>query len=425
MSGPSRGRRRLLAALGAGGAAVWLARPSARGAPHDAYFRGLQAALRQAGIAEPTLVLDRERLRANIRRIAGHLAGKMALRVVVKSLPCPALLAEAAALAGTRRQMLFSLPQLEAMAKGGRDILLGKPLPAAAALAFYRQFFDMDFQPERQLQWLVDTPERLAQYRELARGQNLHLKLNFEIDVGLHRGGIADAATLRRMLDMVAVEPRLQWSGLMGYDAHVAKIPDLPGLRDKALRHARASYAAFAAIARAHPAGRISEPCFNAAGSPTYRLYPGDGPENEVAVGSAMVKPSDFDLPLLDELLPACFIATPVLKALPRFELPYGVEWLGGLAGGWDANARRGYFIYGGNWQADPVSPAGLAGSGLYGHSSNQQLLVGSGLQALAVDDTVFFRPRQSEAVLQQFGDIAVYEGGRIVDRWPVLPATG
>ncbi|MBP4050990.1 alanine racemase [Chromobacterium violaceum] len=147
MSGPSQGRRRLLAALGAAASLVWLARPSARGAPHDAYFRQLQAALRQAGIAEPTLVLDRQRLRANIRRISDHLAGKMALRVVVKSLPCPALLAEAALLAGSRRQMLFSLPQLEAMAKGERDILLGKPLPAAAALAFYRQFSDAAFRP--------------------------------------------------------------------------------------------------------------------------------------------------------------------------------------------------------------------------------------------------------------------------------------
>ncbi|WP_236250703.1 DSD1 family PLP-dependent enzyme [Chromobacterium phragmitis] len=426
MSGPSRGRRRLLAAGAVGAAALWMARPANRGAPHDAYFRSMQAALRQAGIAAPTLVLDRERLRANIRAAAGHVNGKMALRLVVKSLPCPALLEEAAALAGTSRQMLFSLPQLEAMAKGGRDILLGKPLPAAAALAFYRRFSDAAFRPERQLQWLADTPERLAQYRELARGQDLHLRVNFEIDVGLHRGGVADIATLRRMLDMVAEEPRLRWAGLMGYDAHVAKIPDVPGLRERALRHARASYAGFAAAARAHPAGRAEAgPCFNAAGSPTYRFYHGDGPENEVAVGSAMVKPSDFDLPALDDLLPACFIATPVLKALPRFELPYGAEWLGGMVRGWDANARRAYFIYGGNWLADPASPPGLDSSGLYGHSSNQQLLVGSGKQALAVDDMVFFRPRQSEAVLQQFGDIAVYEHGRIVDSWPALPAAG
>jgi D-serine deaminase-like pyridoxal phosphate-dependent protein len=41
----------------------------------------------------------------------------------------------------------------------------------------------------------------------------------------------------------------------------------------------------------------------------------------------------------------------------------------------------------------------------------------------LQADDYVFFRPRQSEAVLQQFGDIAVMEDGRITERWPVMPA--
>ena len=38
-------------------------------------------------------------------------------------------------------------------------------------------------------------------------------------------------------------------------------------------------------------------------------------------------------------------------------------------------------------------------------------------------DDFVFLRPTQSEAVLQQFGDIAVYENGRITEMWPVFPA--
>ena len=42
----------------------------------------------------------------------------------------------------------------------------------------------------------------------------------------------------------------------------------------------------------------------------------------------------------------------------------------------------------------------------------------------IAVDDFVFFRPHQSEAVFLQFGDIAVYEDGQIVDTWPVFPAS-
>ncbi len=38
-----------------------------------------------------------------------------------------------------------------------------------------------------------------------------------------------------------------------------------------------------------------------------------------------------------------------------------------------------------------------------------------------AVDDHVFLRPTQSEAVMLQFGDLVVVRGGRIVDSWPVL----
>jgi D-serine deaminase-like pyridoxal phosphate-dependent protein len=34
-----------------------------------------------------------------------------------------------------------------------------------------------------------------------------------------------------------------------------------------------------------------------------------------------------------------------------------------------------------------------------------------------------FLRPTQSEAILQQFGPIAVYEGGKIIEEWqPIAP---
>jgi D-serine deaminase-like pyridoxal phosphate-dependent protein len=154
-------------------------------------------------------------------------------------------------------------------------------------------------------------------------------------------------------------------------------------------------------------------------------LYDGSGIENELSIGSAMVKASDFDLASLDDLKPAVFIATPVLKVMEKFSMPYGVEAIGTAARIWDPNQRKAVFIYGGNWLADPVSPSGLRASGLYGTSSNQQLLTASGAQQLQPDDIVFFRPRQSEAVLQQFGDIAVYENGKIAESWPVFPATG
>ena len=87
-----------------------------------------------------------------------------------------------------------------------------------------------------------------------------------------------------------------------------------------------------------------------------------------------------------------------------------------------DANTERAFFIYGGHWLAKPESPPGLQYSDLYGRSSNQELLTGSASVDLKPDDFIFLRPTQSEAVLLQFGDLLVYDGRDIVERWPTFP---
>ena len=138
------------------------------------------------------------------------------------------------------------------------------------------------------------------------------------------------------------------------------------------------------------------------------------------ALGSAFVKPADFDLDTLAHHRPASFIATPVIKT-GRTELP-GSEWLTGPMSFMDPNTARAFFIYGGHWLATPVSPPGLQFSSLYGRSSNQEMLTGSTHVALKPNDHVFFRPNQSEAVFLQFGDIAVYDGQNIAEMWPTLP---
>jgi D-serine deaminase-like pyridoxal phosphate-dependent protein len=421
-------RRAVITAIGASlvGAAALAVRPRDKGAPHAEYFARTSQALRAAGIATPTMVIDKDRLLANARQVMSNIDGRLPLRLVAKSLPCLPLLDLLMQTMQTRRLMVFNLPYLQQLAaqRGDVDLLLGKPLPVAAAAEFYRSFQGGRFLPERQLQWLVDTPQRLVQYRDLARGQNVDMRVSLEIDVGLHRGGVDSPLMLQQMLTILREEPRLHWAGMMGYDAHVAKLP-LASLREKALAEAKAIYREYAGIATQglQSTGDSKGLVLNAGGSPTYRLHDASGAANEIALGSALVKPSDFDTELLHDLAPAAFIATPVLKADRRFQMPIGVEVLGDAARAWDANQEHVYFVYGGNWMADPVSPAGLAASGLYGNSSNQQALLGSGAQQLKADDYIFFRPRQSEAVLQQFGEIAVLEAGKISERWPVMAA--
>ena len=100
-------RRGALAAIGAGllGAGALALHPRDRGAPHNAYFVQLASALRTAGIATPTLVIDHQRLMANAAQVTRNIGARMQLRLVAKSLPCLPLLDELGTAMGTQRKV--------------------------------------------------------------------------------------------------------------------------------------------------------------------------------------------------------------------------------------------------------------------------------------------------------------------------------
>lgn len=414
---PANNRRGLLIGAGAAGAAALGAlafKPGDRGGAHNAYFQQLSRALADANIAHPTLVVDHARLLANADAAAATLApSRLPLRLVVKSLPAFGLLDPLAERLNTQRYMVFNSAMLRQMMtqRPRADLLLGKPLPIADAANF------IGAAPAPQ--WLIDTPARLTAYADVARVKSARLRINFEIDVGLHRGGFTDVAALRAAIDMARAEPLVEICGLMGYDPHVAKAPDQSG----AYRSAQRRYGdAIACLADASGAD-TSALTLNSAGSPTYKLHAAGTVANEVSVGSAFVKPVDFDLLTLSHHQPAAFIAAPVIKALVRTQLPV-LEGLGGVMALWDPNAARAFFIYGGHWLAAPVSPPGLQYNSIFGRSSNQEMLTGSRRVTLAPDDYVFFRPLQSEAVFQQFGPIALYQDGVIAGMAETFPVS-
>ena len=402
-------------ALALGGIGTMLARPAERGGMHEAYFAGLSAALKRAGLMRPTLVVDRARLEANIAAIRkSTTAAKLPLRVVAKSLPSPQLLEAVMAGMGTNRLMVFSaemLRQLLPLFPDG-DFLMGKPLPVSE---FVRIAAYGGTDPATRVQWLIDTPQRLAEYEAAAKAHSIPLKINLEIDVGLHRGGFADTQALAAAVRQErADQPMI--GGLMGYDPHVPKMPSA----DQAWAASQKAYRGAVEVLK----GAGFDPAkltLNSAGSPTFRRHCAGTVANEVSVGSAFVKPGDFDYEDLTDLLPAAFIATPVIKASADQALP-GVEALSGAMHWWDRNTQRGFFIHGGHWLAKPVSPPGLEYSKLFGRSSNQELLTGSKLVRLKPDDHVFLRPDQSEALFLQFGEIAVFDGLSIAEMWPTLP---
>lgn len=426
-------KRRQLIVGGLAGAALLgggaLLRPASRAAPHAPYFAQLQSLLQQDGPGTACLVLDLDQLNHNLIALREAMPAGKHYRLVSKSLPCPALIEQVLVTMRSQRIMCFHQPYANRLSRDfpDSDLLFGKPMPVDAAERFYRRLHPGRFDPQRQMQWLVDTPARLAEYASLARAQNLRMRINIEIDVGLHRGGVDNDRDFVAMLRMLRDNNRhLHFAGLMGYDPHVIKLPGLLGSPEALQQQANAIYRHYIGLLRKHGPDLLTVRqdlpiTFNGAGSPNFVLHDERAPTNDLAIGSALVKPSDFDLPTLSAFEPALWVATPVLKSFDGPRLP-GLAWAGLPARLLNPNLARSHFIYGGNWMADPVSPAGLSTNTLYGRSSNQELLTSGRAAWLAPEDWVFLRPRQSEALMLQFGPINVVQAGALVDRWPVFP---
>lgn len=409
-------------ALGVAGA---LLKPSNNGVPYNPYFNQLNNSLKLQGTYLPSMLVDLDILDSNINILSTLLKDKVDYRIVAKSLPSPELLAYVMQKASTNKLMVFHQPFLTeiAMRYPDSDILMGKPLPVKSAERYYQlQAKNAQFDSSKQLQWLIDSKERLTQYLQLAKAEQQQLQINIELDVGLHRGGLQQASELDELLAIIDDNPQhLVFSGFMGYDPHIVKIPSILKSPEEAFAESQAIYLSFIErLYQVSPQYEQQSLCFNGAGSPSIALHLHGTVANELSAGSCLVKPVDFDIPTLSEFTPAAFIATPVLKKMSGTKLP-AAEFAQDVFPLWDSNMQQTFFIYGGKWLAKHESPQGLQGNGLFGTSTNQEIINGSNRVNLNIDDHVFLRPTQSEFVFLQFGSLLTLRNKQVSNQWPIL----
>ncbi|TGK01910.1 alanine racemase [Leptospira langatensis] len=405
--------------------AIFLAKPKDNGAGYSDYFQKLNQELRSSGPGKPIVLLDLDRLDANLKVLKEKIQPPLQYRVVVKSLPSLDLLRYIVRETGSKRLMVFHSGDLIMLLGDPEfqkfDILLGKPMPVAALSDIYSKTKKENFQ---KVQWLSDTSSRIEQYLDFAKKKDLKLRLNLEIDIGLHRGGFADPEASLQGLELIHKNPdRLQFSGYMGYEPHVASVPVIFGDKVSAMEGSLVEslqrYSSHIELGkRKYPELFGSDLTFNGGGSKTYKFYQKHiGVVNDVSLGSALVKPTDFDVDSLEEHTPAVFIATPVLKRLEGTKIPF-LESISFLFPLWDPNQELTYFIYGGAYSAKKESPKGLQDNSLFGASTNQGILNGSKATRLQPDDYVFFRPTQSEKVMAEMGEIHLLRGSKLFGIW-------
>ena len=205
------------------------------------YFAKVQKALKREAIAEPLLVVDGNVLNANISQLKPCCPAIWDFALSQNLCPAAHYWRISLPRADTDRLMTFNatmaLQMLDLMPAA--DQLMGKPLPIAAVSSFFRTLpARKRAEAARQIQFLVDTPQRFTEMRNLAHDKKLHLRVNLEIDVGLHRGGMEPGAEIDNVLQAIANTPNIELSGLMGYEPHLSKIPKLKGWRNRARKGA-------------------------------------------------------------------------------------------------------------------------------------------------------------------------------------------
>ncbi|MBT8220757.1 MAG: alanine racemase [Bacteroidia bacterium] len=386
------------------------------------YFQDLNSMLKDYECHLPMLLIDLDILDDNLQRLKNLIRKDLDFRIVVKSLPSPQLIAYIMEKMDTKRLMVFHQPflsQIAATANDKLDILMGKPMPIKTVEYFYKHHNGKGtFDPFRQVQWLADTLHRIKELIDLSKQLEQPLRINLELDVGLHRGGFSSSRNLRQALEMIQNYPKkMTFGGFMGYDPHVVKLPRILISPERAFREANGMYTVYIDLLKSEfPDLYSNNLTFNGGGSPSLKLHSSESSGiNDISVGSALLKPTTFDIPSLSEFKHACFIATPILKKQHSTRIP-GIEKLSRVMKWFNKSNRFSYFIYGGYWMADYCYPTDAHENQLFGSSTNQSMVNTSA--DLDVDDFIFLRPKQSESVLLQFGGLKVIRDGEIVGEW-------
>ncbi|MBM9546952.1 alanine racemase [Leptospira sp. 201903074] len=404
---------------------VFLIKPKDEGSTYSQYFSEINNELKENGLGKPVVLLDLDRLDDNLAILSKNIPPPLRYRIVVKSLPSLDLLRHITKSTKTNRLMVFHSGDLVMLLNDPEfssfDILLGKPMPVRALEEIYKKTKTGKFQ---KVHWLVDSENRLTQYLEFAKTKDIKLHVVLEIDVGLHRGGFTQTKDTNLALGKITNQPNhLEFDGFMGYEPHVASVPNLFGDKNEAIEKAILSslslYEGFVTSGKnSFPSLFAKELLLNGGGSKTYRFYQKNNKTvNDVSVGSALVMPTDFDVSTLTEHKPAFFIAAPVLKRLEGTTIPF-LESISFLFPLWNPNLQLTYFTYGGAYLAKKESPKGLFDNSLYGASTNQGILNGSRKTDLQPDDYVFYRPTQSEKVMAEMGEVVLLRKGKIIGTW-------
>ncbi len=173
-------------------------------------------------IDTPALLIDLDIMESNLRRMATFLESCQAvLRPHAKTHKCAELALEQIKY-GARGITCAKLGEAEALVAGGiTDILIANQIVGPTKIGRL-----MRLAGRAKLSVAVDCADNARNLSAAARESGVSVGLLVEVDVGMHRCGVAPGDEAVRLCHRVADLPGLRFEGLMGYEGHTVFIPD-------------------------------------------------------------------------------------------------------------------------------------------------------------------------------------------------------
>lgn len=347
------------------------------------------------------------------------------LRVATKSVRVPALIRRLVDRGG-RGLMCYAAAEARHLAEvhGFDDLLVAYPTLQAQDLD------DLAFLAAsgRDVSLVVDSIEHVERAAARAKGIGATLSLVIEIDLALEKLGmrigalrspIHDVETAVRLAEHIEETPHVRFHGVMGYEAHVAGLPDrgrtkrwqnpikraLKLASRGPLEHRRAD------LREALREKGLQPTVYNGGGSGSLAWCVREAALTEVTAGSGFLDGHLFDGYRDVTFEPALLFAL----SIGRAPAP-GIVTANG--GGYIASGEAGV-----DRLPIPWAPPGLSLTTVEGAGEVQTPILGS--KTLKPGDPVFFRPAKTGELAERFSEYLLISGDRIAERVPTYRGEG
>ena len=382
-----------------------------------------------ADVEAPFAFVDLDAMAANAQDMVRRAAGKP-IRVATKSVRCRAILDRALDEEGFSGLLTFTLPETLWLAREGyENLLLAYPTANADAIAELSVMGAAN--PATAPILMVDCVEQLDLIESVLGAGAAPVRVCMDIDagwwalggrvkIGPKRSPVHSAEQAVALAWDIDQRPKLNLVALMAYEGQIAGVGDRPPgkrARGSAIRFMQERSRSELRKRRAEIVDAVRDVAdlelVNGGGTGSLESTGAEDAVTELAAGSGLYAPVQFDHYERFALTPAAGFAIPVV----RRPGPGVVTALGGgyLASGPGDESRL----------PQPWLPEGLELDPEEGAGEVQTPLTGDVADSLRLGDRVYMRHVKAGELCERFDSLYLVEGGEIADEVPTYRGEG